>query len=182
MEDEKIIGLYFDRSEEALKATEQKYGNYLRQVAYRLLRNEQDTEEILGDTLLATWNSIPPAKPRALRFYLAKIARNLSMNRLDYQSAQCRDSSKKVLLHELEECIPAQDDTLEARELGMALNRFLGKLPREDCSIFLSRYFYGYTIPELEKKYCLPEYKIKYRLGKIRKQLAAFLQKEEISV
>lgn len=182
MEDEKIIGLYFDRSEEALKATDQKYGNYLRQVAFRLLRNQQDTEEILGDTLLAAWNSIPPAKPRALRFYLAKIARNLSMNRLDYQSAQCRDCSKKVLLHELEECVPAQDDTLEARELGMILNRFLDKLPREDCSIFLSRYFYGYTIPELEKKYCLPEHKIKYRLGKVRKQLADFLQKEEISV
>ena len=27
LEDEKIIGLYFDRSEEALKATDQKYGN-----------------------------------------------------------------------------------------------------------------------------------------------------------
>ena len=184
MEDVKIIDLYFARSEEALRETEKKYGNYLRQVASRLLRSREDTEEILEDTWLAAWNSIPPQSPRRLQYYLARITRNLSLNRLDYEKAQCRSGTGTVLLSELEECIPdpRSQDRWEAREIGHALNRFLGTLPREERSLFLSRYFYGYSLEELTEKYRLPDHKIKYRLRKTRTQLASFLQQEGIGV
>ncbi len=184
MEDVKIIDLFFLRSEDALRETDKKYGNYLRQIAYRILRSREDTEEILGDTMLAAWNTIPPERPRQLRYYLARIIRNRSMDRLDYRTAQCRDNSKELLLSELEECIPdrCSQDRWEAKEIGDALNRFLGNLPREECGIFLSRYFYGYTLTEIQKKYNLPEHKIRYRLKKTRSQLAAFLQQEGIGL
>ena len=184
MEDVKIIDLYFSRSEDALRETEKKYGNYLRQVANRLLRSREDTEEILEDTWLAAWNSIPPQRPRRLQYYLAKITRNLSLNRLDYAKAQRRNSTGDVLLSELEECIPdpKSQDNWEAREIGQALNGFLGTLPGLERSLFLSRYFYGYTLEELTGKYGLPEHKIKYRLRKTRTALAAYLQQEGIGI
>lgn len=184
MEDVKIVSLFFARSEDAILETEKKYGSYLRQVAYRLLRSNEDTEEILEDAYLAAWNSIPPERPKKLQYYLARITRNLSMDRLDYHCAQCRDNRKKVLLSELEDCIPDStgQSPWEAQEIGEALNRFLGKLPREDCALLLSRYFYGYTLGELVEKYQMPEHKIKYRLSKIRRQLAAFMQQEGIAL
>lgn len=184
MEDVRIVGLFFDRSEEALRETEKKYGNYIREIAYRLLRSREDSEEIAGDTYLAAWNSIPPEKPASLKYYLAKITRNLSMNRLDYKTAQCRNQNRDVLLSELEECLsdPRSQDQWEAKELGMILNRFLSTLQSQDCGIFLGRYFYGYTLEELTKKYSLPDHRIKYRLSKLRKQLAVFLKKEGIQL
>lgn len=184
MEDVKIVDLFFARSEDALQETEKKYGNYLKEIAYRLLHSREDTEEIVGDTYLAAWNSIPPQRPQTLKYYLAKITRNLSMNRLDYKTAQCRGGNHDILLSELEECLsdPKAQDQWEAKEIGMVLNRFLGTLPSSDCAIFLGRYFYGYTIEELSKKYSLPDHRIKYRLSKARKQLAHFLQKEGINL
>ena len=63
MEDEKIIEMLFGREQEALGETERKYGRYLHTIAMRILGNREDSEECVNDTLLAAWNSIPPARP-----------------------------------------------------------------------------------------------------------------------
>ena len=50
MDDAKIIQLYFDRSETAIEETAVKFGAYLNQIAYRILRCREDTEEVVSDT------------------------------------------------------------------------------------------------------------------------------------
>ena len=92
MEDTEIIDLYFARSEAAITETANKYGSYLHTIAYRVLRREEDTEEVINDTYLGAWNAIPPAIPRVLRHFLSGIARNLSFKRLEYLGAECRSS------------------------------------------------------------------------------------------
>ena len=47
MQDQSIIDLYFSRSEQAVRETEQKYGAYCTAVAMNILHNEQDAEEIV---------------------------------------------------------------------------------------------------------------------------------------
>ena len=64
MQDEKIIELFFERDEKALKETEAKYGNFCRTVASNILSMREDREECLNDLLLALWNNIPPERPR----------------------------------------------------------------------------------------------------------------------
>ena len=78
MEDEKIIALFWSRSEQAIEETAAKYGRLCRKIAGNILENEQDTEECLNDTYLGVWNSIPPARPAVLRAYVCRIARNLA--------------------------------------------------------------------------------------------------------
>ena len=70
MEDTEIIDLFFARSEEAVSQCQRKYGAYLRTVSGNILGNREDTEEILNDSFLAAWNTIPPRKPPVLKFYL----------------------------------------------------------------------------------------------------------------
>ena len=53
MEDCEIIGLFLDRSEDAIRAAAQKYGSYCRTIAGNILGNWQDVEECLNDTWLA---------------------------------------------------------------------------------------------------------------------------------
>ena len=86
MDDAKIIKLYFQRSESAIGETAKKFGAYLNQVAYNILRCREDTEEIVSDTYVAAWNSIPPTVPSSLKHYLTRITRNLSFDRMDYLS------------------------------------------------------------------------------------------------
>lgn len=79
MDDSQIIRLYFERSETAIAETDKKYGAFLNQVAYNILRGAEDTEEIVNDTYLGAWNAIPPAKPERLKYFLSRIARNLAI-------------------------------------------------------------------------------------------------------
>lgn len=186
MDDTQIIDLYFGRSEAAIAETARKYGAYLNQVAYYILRCREDTEEIVEDTYLAAWNTIPPSRPLVLKHFLSRITRNLSFDRLDYNTAKRRNKHMNVLLSELDACIPDYsgnvEDVWEAKQLGIALNRFLETLEVADCRIFLCRYYYNLTISEIAEKYHLPERKVKYRLSCARNNLRKFLEREGIAV
>ena len=87
MEDEKIIALFWSRSEQAIEETAAKYGRLCRKIAGNILENEQDTEECLNDTYLGVWNSIPPARPAVLRAYVCRIARNLAVKKFRSNTA-----------------------------------------------------------------------------------------------
>lgn len=79
VEDTAIINLYFDRSEEAIQATAQKYSRYCFSIAWNVLY-DKDSDECVNDTWLATWNSIPPGRPTILSSFLGKITRNLAID------------------------------------------------------------------------------------------------------
>ena len=83
--DEDILTLYNRRDEQAIAATQSKYGSYCRAVADRILRVREDAEECVNDTYLHAWNAIPPARPGSLRAFLGAIVRNLAINRLNYK-------------------------------------------------------------------------------------------------
>lgn len=186
MDDTQIIDLYFSRSEAAIAETAVKYGPYLNQIAYNILRSREDTEEIVEDTYFAAWNAIPPTRPDALKHFLSRITRNLSFSRLDYLTAKRRNGHMEVLLSELEECIPDHRDNWEtvweSKQIGASLNRFLDKTDRTDCKIFLCRYYYSMTIAQIAGKYDMPQRKVKYRLSILRKQLRKHLDKEGIVI
>ena len=60
MEDNKIIDLFFDRSEQAIVELSIKYGNLCKKISENILNNFADAEECVNDTYLAVWNNIPP--------------------------------------------------------------------------------------------------------------------------
>lgn len=186
MEDTGIIELYIQRRETALAETAKKYGGYLNQVAYNILSSREDTEEVVSDTYLAAWNTIPPQRPRVLRHYLSRITRNLAFDRLDYRRAGKRNANLETLLSELEECIPDWKNDLELvmerKEIAGAINRFLSEQSKADCALFLNRYYYSMPIAALEKRHGLSEGAIKYRLSVLRKKLRQSLKREGIAV
>lgn len=49
MEDQSILDLYFQRSEQAIVETDRKYGGYCYSVAYNILSNREDSEESVSD-------------------------------------------------------------------------------------------------------------------------------------
>ena len=184
MEDTQIVALFFARSEEAISETSKKYGRYLKTIAGNVLPSSEDVEEILNDVYLAAWNSIPPNRPPVLKYYLSRIVRNLSFKRIEYLTAEKRGGNADILLQELEDCIPDtrrnMQEVLEAKELGQLVNRFLDTLHPDDRRLFLDRYYYAMTAPQLAKKYGGSARQIKYRLEKMRKELKHTLQKEGI--
>lgn len=186
MEDSGIIELYFRRAESAIEETAKKYGAYLSSVAYRILKNREDTEEIVEDTYLRTWKAIPPSRPRVLKHFLTRITRNLSLDRLEYYSAAKRNAGTVVLLDELEDCLPdphgGPETIVEEKELTVILNRFLGELDELSCCVFLARYYYAKPLKAVAEQYDIPEGRVKYLLTKARKELRDRLTEEGITV
>ena len=66
MEDEKIIELFFARSETAIRELDSKYGKVCYSISYNILNNNLDAEECVNDAYLGTWNAIPPQRPNPL--------------------------------------------------------------------------------------------------------------------
>lgn len=111
MEDQQIIRLFFERSEQAITELSRKYGALCFQIADNILDDPQDAEECVNDAWLGAWNSIPPQRPDPLRAYVCRIVRNLSLKKLRANSALKRSSRFEVSLSELEDCISAIPST-----------------------------------------------------------------------
>ena len=71
MTDEEIIALYLERDERAAAETSVKYAAFLLRLSGQFLRDRQDAEECVNETLLKAWQSIPPNRPAHLQAYLA---------------------------------------------------------------------------------------------------------------
>ena len=101
MEDDAIVALYWQRNEEALRLSEEKYGSRLRGLALRILADAHDAEECENDTYLAAWNSIPPHEPRSYLFaFLARITRHLSLDRCRSRNREKRGGGAVAALTE----------------------------------------------------------------------------------
>lgn len=182
MEDKRIIELFWERSETAIEETAKKYGKYLRYIAFRVLGDECDCEEIENDTYLRAWNSIPPEKPESLKGYLASICRNLSLNRYNLKTAQKR-GEHEIALDELGECIAdGEGDLCDAVALRMALEGFLRSLDTRSRIIFLQRYFYTCPVAEIAERQGMKESAVTMLLFRTRQKLREHLHKEGIDL
>ncbi len=56
MDDQLIIDMYFERNEQAITCTADKYGRLLRSVAFGILKSHEDSEECENDTYMKTWS------------------------------------------------------------------------------------------------------------------------------
>ena len=182
MEDSKIIDLYFDRNESAIEETDRKYGTYCRSIAWNILQNREDSEECVSDTWLRAWNAMPPQRPRVLRQFLAKITRNLSLDRFRADHAQKRGSGEVPLaLEELKECIGSGDPATDAERklLEELIGQFLQQLSERDRGVFLRRYFYMESRKDIAARYGMKETNVRLCLSRTRQRLREYLRKED---
>lgn len=182
MEDSRIIALYWQRNPDAIAESNQKYGAYCFRVADNILHSSEDSEECLNDTWLHAWNAMPPQRPARLRMFLAKITRNLSINRINARAAQKRGSGEiPLVLEELAECIAGETDLeadYEAKELGIYISRFVQRLPKRDGNVFVRRYFFTEPVCVIAQRYGLSENNVMVILSRSRKKLKCALIKE----
>ena len=184
MEDSKIIDLYFARSEDAIRHTDDTYGRRLFHLAERIVQNDQDAEESVSDTYMKAWDTIPPHRPKYFFAYLAKICKNFALDKLDWKAATKRKAEVVSLTQEMESCIPdtARSYDVDRRELGVILDAFLRTLTPENRMVFMRRYWYMDTIAEIAMRYGIGESAVQMRLSRTRGKLHAYLEQEGIRV
>ena len=185
MEDEKIVDLYWQRDEAAIRATEEKYGRYLMKIACRVLADEEDSRESVNDTYWRAWQSMPPHRPSVLRTYLGRITRGLAIDRYRGKNREKRRSSAYALsLAELEECVSGAtaEEQVDLQLLAEAIGAYLRTLPPETRSIFLRRYYCMDSLKEIGARWGMGESRVKSLLFRTRRGLRTYLEKEGFTV
>ena len=185
MDDEKIIELFFARSEQAIGELDTKYGKLCHNLSHNILGNHSDAEECVNDAYLGAWNAIPPAKPNPLQAYICKIVRNISLKLYYRREAAKRSSAYEIAMSEMENCLQSTDTVeteVEARELARIIENFLETLSAENRVIFMLRYAYSDTYADIAKRVGLAEKNVSVRLSRIRQKMKQYLIEREVFV
>jgi RNA polymerase sigma-70 factor (ECF subfamily) len=178
--DSEIIDLFNERSNQAIIELSKKYGSVCRKVARNILNNDLDAEECVNDAFLGAWNTIPPQNPNPLLTYICRIVRNLSIKKYHANTAIKRNSFYDAALDELEECLAAAanvETQLAAKELTLLLDSFLDTLDKENRMMFVRRYWYSDSIPDIAARFQISSNNVTVRLFRTRKKLQSYLRK-----
>ena len=187
MEDAEIIDLYWARDQRAIDETHGKYGGFLTNIAWNILRSHGDAEECVNDTWLAAWNTIPPKRPSVLASFLGRITRNFAIDKLRKKYAAKRMDMHMTHVEEIlreVEALNSQtarllENTEAEEELVRLLNEFLQTLKERDRDIFLRRYWHMDSMAELARRHNMSESAVKSNLFRTRKKLETIMRKEK---
>ncbi len=186
MDDSELIGLFLKRDETAVAIVKRQYGPRLRAIAFGIVHNEWTAEECEQDAVLDAWNSIPPHEPYGYLFaYLARIVRSRAIDRLAGSAAAKRSAVLVELSDELADMLPSGGDAAEqaeANELMRHINAFLGRLSVEKRDVFVRRYWFMDSIPDIARMTGSGESRIKMMLMRTRKQLREYLNRHGYDV
>lgn len=182
MNDEKIIEMFFERSEQAIRELNNKYGKICHNFSYNIVNNSQDAEECVNDAYLGAWNAIPPARPNPLLAYICKIVRNISLKLYWRKEADKRNSHYTIAMEEIEACIADPNTVeaeIEAKELAHIIEEFLDTLTLENRVIFMRWYWFSDSYKDIAEFVGLSEKNISVRLTRIREKMKQYLIERE---
>lgn len=181
IDDNRIIELFFARSEDAIPALSSKYESGCMSIAQKVLNNTQDAEECVNDAFMRVWQDIPPKRPNPLSAYVFRIVRNLSINRLERNTAKKRSGGVYLCLDELTDCVPSLQNVEEAvfaKELAGYIDSFIDTLNYTNRLLFVRRYWYLDSFAELSRYTGIGEGAIRTRLSRIRNDLKKYLERK----
>ena len=184
LSDEKIVELYWQKNENAIRVTNDRYGPFLYRIAYNILHDPQDCEECQNDTYLSVWNAIPPTRPQSFRAFIARIMRNIAIDKYYEKTRKKRVPSE--LTFSMEECgdllsdreDPA--DEIMAEELGKMISHFLRLLGEKDRYIFMSRFYLVEPIEVIAKELHVTESAIYKKLTQLKATLKKYLAEKGV--
>ncbi len=184
MDDQKIIDLYFDRNEQAITETDVKYGRLCHSIAYNILSNREDSEECVNDTYIRVWNAIPPTRPDNFMAFVCRIARNLSLKRLEFLKREKRSADVILSLDELAAVLPDERYAPDAsdEDVGRLISQFLRTQKEDVRNVFIRKYYFFDSVKEIAERYSFTESKVKNMLFYTRNKLKDYLIKEGVEI
>jgi RNA polymerase sigma-70 factor (ECF subfamily) len=151
-----------------------------------ILHSKEDVDEIVNDTCLQLWNSIPPQLPKSFSTYIGRVVRNLAIKKYKMQNAKKRGGNETtLLLSELENCIPCVrniEDEIDSNDLAQTIDRFLATIKQTDRLFFVCRYWHYYSVPEITRRFDVSEGKVTMSLYRTRKKLKKYLEQRGITL
>lgn len=184
MKDDALLKLIKKKPEQGIHELMNCYGGAVGTICRNFLRDfpEDDIEEAIADTFIHFWKNSENFKLKegySLKSYLYAIARNVARDK--------RRQTKRADIYSLEELsLELPDDyNLEnefvRRQSEATLHACLKQMKEPDKSIFLYRYFYGFSRKEIAEKFSLTVKQVENILYRGKEKLRKDLTERRIS-
>lgn len=165
----------------ALEALLERHQARIYRFASRLCRDPSDAEDVVQETMLAMARELPSFRGEAsLSTWLYSIARSYCARRRRKKPLVANLSALDAEAPEVEDPAPNAERIAEDRELEVALESAIARLPGPDREVLVLRDVEGLTAPEVAKVVGLSVDAVKSRLHrarlKVRARLAPLLE------
>ena len=169
-EDERLIAAVGLGDEAALAALYDRHASAMLGVAYRVLRNRTDAEDLVHDVFVEAWNKARDFEPSrgTLRSWLLMRVRSRGIDRLRSLEAARRHAmaaAREEAVAAAPSLPPIWDGSDRARACAA-----LASLPEEQRALIELAYFEGLTCSEMARHCGIP-------LGTVKSRLAAGMAK-----
>lgn len=166
-----LVGLAQQGDQQAQGALYERYQASSIAVAFRLLKNHEEAEELVQDVFIHAFERLDQLRvPEAFGGWLRQIVRRMAINRVTRRKTMYGIEQEVLEMIRTSETTPL-DEVLggEEREQVQAGLGKLGKLDRQTLEAF---YIGGQSLIEMSSEFSAPIGTIKRRLHVARKRLA----------
>ena len=175
MTDEKILSLMREGDERGLTAAIDKYQRLVLSIAAGMLSAKEDREEVAADTFYKVWKTADciDTEKASLKTYICMVGRGLTINKL-------RQVKVTEELPEQERDIGFEVDfsTEQAAEHNrQVIAACIRELPSPEREIFIYRFYYSLTVPEIAGRLSISERRVEHLIDKTRRALRNALLK-----
>jgi RNA polymerase sigma-70 factor (ECF subfamily) len=157
------------------------HGRFVLNIAYSVLRNLEDAEDVAQETFFKAFRSGDLDKVVQMRAWLGRIAWRLALNRRRQRNVNRQKIQPDDLLRTMPSRESGAEEHLIRRERELLLERILLSLPRDLRETFVLLTVEGMTSRGAAEILRIPESSVRNRLfrarGLIREKLAALMEK-----
>ena len=182
LEDEQLVSLIVQQDQGGLGALYDRYGKAVFGLAYNLLGDAGQTEEVVQEVFLRVWLRASTYRPERgrLQTWIMSMAHHRAIDELRKRRRQrdILETEARLILMDSR----AQEDTAakeaEQREESGIVRKALESLPEEQRQVIRMSYYEGYSQSEIAEllQHPLGTVKTRMRLGmqKLKTALASF--------
>jgi RNA polymerase sigma-70 factor, ECF subfamily len=145
------------------------HGRFVLNVAYSVLRNPQDAEDIVQETFFRAFRAGGLGKIEHMRAWLGRIAWRLALNCARNRPQNQRNIQSGDLLRTLPAAEMAAEEIVIRKERAALLERVLLSLPRDLRETFVLLTVEGMTSQSAAEILGIPDGSVRDRLSRARK-------------
>jgi RNA polymerase sigma-70 factor (ECF subfamily) len=151
------------------------HARFVFKVAFAVLRNAEDAEDVVQETFFRAFRSGKAGKVERIRSWLARIAWRLALNRKSQKAGRREDGDSGGTIQALPSIRPGAEESLLQGEKTLLLERLLQSLPSEIRELIGLTTVEGMTTTEVAEILDIPESSVRTRLSRARQLLKAKL-------
>ena len=148
--DAELIGLIRAGDKDAYQYLVERHARTLFRVAYRITRNEGDSEDVVQESFLRAYRNLDRFDERAsFGTWIQRIATNYSLD-LVRRRKRLVDTGNEM--PEVVDGAPSAERLLESTRIRETLERGMESLSEQEREAFLMRHIEGQSIPEISER------------------------------